>query len=568
MRSRWNAKQAARAEGLLELRAYGSRLLGSDPALVLHGGGNTSVKDELADYHGTRRHAIHVKGSGRDLAQVQAQDFATLWLDPVRSLADQPDMDNATLMAHLGSCLARSGGPRPSIETLLHALLPAKYVEHTHADSILAITNTVSGKRICAEVFGELAPSVPFAASGAALAHACWQVFQREAGSNTIGLILLHHGVFAFGETAQDSYENMLRLVTLAEDYLRSRAAWTLPRARAAASAPDLLELARLRHDLSEAAGFPLLLALHDDAASLAFARRSDLHQLALQGPPTPQHAVFAKRVPLLGRDVAAYVKDYEAYVAAARPGATPESLGLDSAPRVLLDPLLGILCAGINAHFAEVTWEIFRQDVEILSRAAAHDRYLSLPPGEILDAEVHYGGFERQLREAPHAVRSLLGESALVTGAGTDFGQALVRAFAGAGCCVSAVDAAGAWQEALPAGPDCRGHACAGGHFDRTVAQAHVRRAGGLDLLVILPGFESWIEPLAAVLELSPRGPRVICLGAQAPASGPRLTRLRLEFPHASQVLPAALDALALAVVELAQPALAGHCLDLRLET
>lgn len=416
MHSLWNDEAASRCADALELRAYTSRLLGADPDLVLHGGGNTSLKAPWIRADGTSVDCLYVKGTGSDLAHVRTEDFTPVELAGARALLEREHLDTEGMMAALTPFKLRADAPKPSIETLLHAAVPTSHVEHTHADSVLAVINTVSGHKLAGEVFGDLAPLVPFRHSGFELAKLCTAVYQRERTNRTIGLILENHGVVAFGEDARTSYENMLALVARAEDHLRACDAWQLPVALAPArTRAGALALARLRRDLSAAAGWPIVLTVDQSTEAMGFIARRDLDELATQGPPTPQHAVFTKRVPLFGRDVKTYATRYRDYLSAHAPeGQDPRTLP-DPAARIVLDPELGLVAASVDARHARMTAEMYRHDIRIASRAAGHDRYVSLPPGDILLAELHYGGFERALRAKVPGAWPRLGQVALV---------------------------------------------------------------------------------------------------------------------------------------------------------
>lgn len=416
MHSLWNDEAASRCTDALALRAYTSRLLGADADLVLYGGGNTSLKAPWVRADGTSVACLYVKGSGSDLAQVTPADFTPIDLAGARALLAQEHLDTDGMMAGLAPLKLRADAPKPSIETLLHASVPSSHVEHTHADSVLAIVNTAWGRKIAREVFGDFAPLVPFSHSGFELAKSCTATFEREGTARTIGLILEKHGVVAFGDDARTSYENMLALTGRAETYLRAHNAWDLPTA-----APPLrsretaLALARLRRDLSAVAGWPMILAVDQSPEVMGFIARKDLVELATQGPPTPQHAVFTKRIPLFGRDVQAYAADYRAYLEGHAPaGQDPRTLP-DAAARIVLDQELGLVTASVDARHARMTAQIYRHDIRIASRAAAHDSYVSLPPADILLAELHYGGFERGLRAKVPAPWPRLGEVAVV---------------------------------------------------------------------------------------------------------------------------------------------------------
>lgn len=490
MRSRWNDAEAARftahaANAALGERLYTSRLLGAERALVLYGGGNTSVKIG----HGEQAQ-LYVKGSGSDLACVRESDFAAMRLADAHALSQASQLDNDSLRRALARITAHPG-PGASIETLMHALLPWPYVEHTHADSILAITNTVHGERIAAELFGDLAPLVPFHPSGFALAKACDTVYRTQAGPRTIGLILLHHGVVAFGCNARESYEHMLALVTRAEAYLQSHQAWDLPRDTRCFDW-DIGTIARLRRALSQAAGFPLLMAAQEGEHWQAFARRADLAALCTEGPATPQHAVFLRAQPLVGSDIAAYAQRYRALVQAAYPDTDADSLGLDYAPRAIIDPKLGVWVAAVNARHLTMASEILQQDLEIKCRAAGHDRYRGLPPAENIAAEIHYGGFERRLRAEAVDTAPLLGEVALICTyrEQPDLGAVLSNAGAAVVTAAQSSMAPAAVREA-------------------------VRRFGGVDVLIVDQGNRALLDATIPALKAAPRGGRAIVIAS-----------------------------------------------------
>ncbi len=399
MKSLLDPNQAARQPDDLALRAYTSRLLGGDHALVMHGGGNTSVK-----LREKGEDILYIKGSGADLAQVAETDFVAVRLGQVRHLIELDALDNAQLIDAFHAAQKDPAASRSSIETLLHAVLPFQWVEHTHADAVLAVADTVHGEAHIRAALGDAALIVPYRHSGFDLAKACHDVFTRHATSKTIGIVLMHHGIFAFGNTARESYENMIELVNRAEEYLKKQRAWDIPlefeglaQEYSSGDKASCLKLAALRHDISSAAGCPLILSAFTDLFSLDFAHRPDLTSLARRGPATPHHAVFAKRVPLLGCDVAEYARDYQLYISENAPA---DARWLpDPAPRIVFDSQWGMCAAGVNAHYAQVAGEIAQHAMRIQSRAEALDGYLSLSPHEVLAAEIEYGGFEDKIR-------------------------------------------------------------------------------------------------------------------------------------------------------------------------
>ncbi len=495
MKSLWNNEEAGHFQNELALRAYTSRLLGGEKALVMYGGGNTSVKLQE-----NGEDILYVKGSGADLAHVTENDFAPVRLAAVRPLIERDAMSNAEMGAQFRAALTNPKSPHPSIETVLHAILPFKWVEHTHADAVLAVANTDHGERHIRAAFGDAVVIVPYHHSGFELAKACHDVFRREATASTIGMVLMHHGIFAFGASARESYERMIALVTRAEDYLKSCGAWDIPLIRfpptQPASSQDMLAIAALRRDISHAAGFPLVMTLSSDLMSLAFARRPDLESLSQRGPATPQHAVFTKRVPMLGRDIEAFTAAYRRYLAENAPEQA-ERLP-DAAPRIVLDPEWGLISAGITAFYADAAAEIYRHSMKIQSRAEALEAYASLPPREVLAAEIEYGGFEEKVRRS----HPLAGQVVLVADALAR--QSEVAALLAQGAAVIGLDNDPAVKVLHPQ-PEYLGLCCS--PDDPTEMEAaleqSVRRFGGIDLLIAdNPILAAACEPL---LELSP---------------------------------------------------------------
>lgn len=482
MKNLWNETEAAGSEGALGLCVYASRLLGREPSLVLYGGGNTSVKiDDL----------LYVKGTGSDLALVDESDFTPLYLDCVRGLPESEVDTPAGMMRLLDGCIARRPALRPSVETMLHAALPFTYVEHTHAYSVLAATSVENSEQVAAELYGELAPLVPYRHSGSELARQCAAAFHNHSTKKTIGLVLAFHGAVAFGNSARESYENMIRLITLAEDYLKAKGAWDLEVATSACPEPDRIALAKLRAHASRAAGSPLIMRTLNDPLCLAFARRADLQAVSQQGPATPQHAIYTKRVPQLGRDVDAFAQRYREYLERHLGGAA--SGRIDPAPRIILDPELGVCALGVNTDSATRAAEVYRRDIEVISRASAHSAYRAAPEGEIARAELDYGGFEIVLRARVARDQPLLGQIALVTAGAAQCDPTLAARLAAQG---AAVMMAGA------ASPD-------------TMLDEIAVTYGGLDQVYATGTDDRWRSAAAALLHHSPVGGRIVTVEA-----------------------------------------------------
>ena len=226
MKSLWSDREAEEFRGDLGLRVYTSRLLGRDKSLVLHGGGNTSVKIQEKNLFGEEETILYVKGSGWDLETIEPQGFSPVRLAHVLRLAELPALSDPEMVNQLVTHMLKASAPAPSIETILHGLMPQKFVDHTHADAVLSVSNTKDGEKRVREVYGKRCVVIPYLMPGFDLARLCAREFKRQSTSETVGMVLLNHGIFSFGESAREAYERMIELVTLAEDYLDSKEAW------------------------------------------------------------------------------------------------------------------------------------------------------------------------------------------------------------------------------------------------------------------------------------------------------------------------------------------------------
>ncbi|MDP2695084.1 MAG: class II aldolase/adducin family protein, partial [Gallionella sp.] len=302
MENLWNDIEADKHKDILAERVYTSRLLGANPNLVLHGGGNTSVKGVSKNIFGEDVETLFVKGSGSDLATIEAKDFVAVRLDAMLKLSRLEELSDIDMARELKLASLDPSAPAPSVEAILHALIPHRFVDHTHADAIVTVTNTASGEARIREIYGDEVIVLPFVMPGFDLAKLCAEVFPIQATPRTIGMVLMNHGIFSFGDTAKQSYERMIELVGRAEDYLNRNA----PLAPAAdiESTANWFELPELRKKVSAAAGFPLLLRSCSSNAALAFARHPDAASITQRGPATPDHVIRTKRLPMFGRDV------------------------------------------------------------------------------------------------------------------------------------------------------------------------------------------------------------------------------------------------------------------------
>ncbi len=281
MDSQWNEEDAGQCNGDdLALRVYTSRLLGADARLVMHGGGNTSVKVHGRDFFGRELDLLYVKGSGWDLATIEKPGFPALRLEETCMLAELERLSDVDMTRELRALMVDPGAPAPSVEAILHAVIPHRFVDHTHADAVVTLTNNPQGDAIIAELYPDCL-ILPYVMPGFVLAKQVWVALQEEGLQSYKGIILAHHGVFTFADDARTAYENMIELVTRAEAYISERYA---PARDRAASAVDLLALARIRRAVSEQRGEAQLAVLDDSSDAVAFAARAANRLSAIGG--------------------------------------------------------------------------------------------------------------------------------------------------------------------------------------------------------------------------------------------------------------------------------------------
>ncbi len=488
MQSRWNAADAARCTTPLDLRVYTSRLLGADPALVLHGGGNTSVKASVQNLFGDLEEILYIKGSGWDLATVAAAGFAPVRLDVLRRMADLPSLTDTDMVRVQRAAMIDPNAPTPSVEAILHAIIPFTFVDHTHADAVVTVSNTPGGARRIHEIYGDTVLVVPYVMPGFVLARAVRELTRATDWEQLDGIVLLNHGIFTFGPDAKSSYERMIALVTRAERHLEQHASpvasGTAPRA-ASLERAELLSLAQLRHAVGWAKGGPVVALLDRSPEAVAFSSRADVAAIATRGPLTPDHVIRTKPVPLVAGGnwtdaVAGYATRYREYYTR---HATPGLACLDPAPRWVVWQGNGSVSVASSAREAAIITDLARHTARAIEYAERLGGWRALPEADLFAVE--YWELEQEKLRQGGASPVLSGKVALVTGAASGIGRAVAESLYGQGAAVVATDISAGVVQLAKDGmwglvTDARDHDA----VHRSVAEC-VSRFGGLDIVV-----------------------------------------------------------------------------------
>lgn len=494
MKSRWDESRSF--DDALDECVYGSRLIGGDPSLVLHGGGNTSVKADWTDITGSVVQALYVKGSGWDLASIEAPGFTPLPLDRLHALADLDALSDPEMMAALSAARLDPAAPQPSVETLLHALIPHRAVQHSHADVIVTLTNLADGEAKVREVFGSDVIVVPYVMPGFDLAEVVADMWPRQVSEGTIGMVLMNHGLFTFGESTRVAYERHVDLITRAEDWLDLNA--PSPTLAGQLGTVDAVRLAELRQKISAAAGGPVITTRHTDEEVAGFVARKDLESLASRGPLTPDHVIRTKMLPMVGTDVDTYVAAYGEYYQRNKHRGRTELTMLDPSPRVVLDREVGMITVGRTAGDADIAADIYHHTIPVLCRSEDHlGGYQALEEGHLFDCE--YWDLEQAKLRRRGAPPPMAGQVALVTGAASGIGRACAAELLGRGAAVVGLDISDTVTDAFE-GSSWLGVATDVSDEDAVVAgiAAGVERFGGIDLVVVAAGIFGATRPLA----------------------------------------------------------------------
>jgi len=500
MKSLWRNEEAeACGDDPLKLRVYTSRLLGREPSLVLHGGGNTSVKTTVTDLFGDTVETLYVKGSGWDLATIEAEGFAPVRLDVLRRMAELEHLSDTDMVRAQRAAMLDPAAPNPSVEAILHAIIPFRFVDHTHADAVVTITNTPDGETRIRALYGDRVLIVPYVMPGFILARTVHEMTRDIDWRQIDAMVLLNHGLFTFADDARESYERMIRCVSAAENHLAEQAGFAWPEATAAAL--PLTELARLRRAVSRLRGGAVLAQLDTSDAAVAFSGLADIRELAGRGTLTPDHVIRTKPAPLvIDTDIDTAVNNYaDAYRDYFTRHADGSQSCLDAAPRWAIWPGHGCVSFGRSTHEAGIISDIRAHTLPAVMRAEAMGGWQPVCEKDLFDVE--YWELEQAKLKKGGVAPVLQGKVALVTGAASGIGKACAKVLHENGAAVLACDI-NPEITTLFDRPDLVGMRCdvTNDAELKAAVETAVRCFGGLDIVISNAGIFPASEDIAGM--------------------------------------------------------------------
>ena len=506
MKNLWDPEAVAQfEENTLQLRVYTSRLLGQNSDLVLHGGGNTSVKNQQTNLFGEAEDILYVKGSGCDLATIDEDGFTPLLLKTLRKLAALEKISDVEMIRQQQMAKSNPDAPNPSVEALLHTIIPFDWIDHTHADAVVTLTNTPEGNELIRKIYGERLLLIPYVMPGFKLSRKVFEMTKKIDWTQFEGMILLNHGIFSFGDTALESYTRMIDLVSLAEDFLAKNS--TLTNTATTESVPgkaELLKLACIRRKVSAIRGTGSLAQLNFSTEARTFAKLTNVKEIATRGPITSDHLIRTKSVPAIidpenpQRSLDEFSSAYKAYFERHTNG---EQKCLDSAPRWAVWPGHGTISFGANLTESGIVSDIAEHTVkaiqlaENLTSEGSSGRWQPVSEKHLFEAE--YWVLQQAKLESENVSQGeqitkseFQGKIAIVSGAASGIGLA----------CARELFAQGAVVVGLDLNPEISKIFCEPGMLglqcdvtdQKAVIEAvaeTVRQFGGIDILVLNAG-------------------------------------------------------------------------------
>ncbi len=483
---------------------YLTRLLGGDARLVLHGGGNSSVKTMARDIAGSDIEVLCVKASGSDMARAEPGDLPALRLAQLRQLKDLSELAEQDMAGVQRACLLDGSVGDPSVETLLHAFLPHKFIAHCHANAVLSVTNQADGLTIAEALFSDCAAVLPYTMSGLALAQRAADAHAMQPDAT--GLVLMQHGLVSFAEDARTAYENMVALVSRAEKIVASKrqplqSASPFGGLKSADVAPILRGACARLDQQNERENNPdrLVACFRSSADILEYVNGAELARYAGAGVATPDHVIRTKNKPLILPAVQdasalkqatqaaleAYVADYHAYLARHAEAGQDVSMLADARPRIALLPGCGLFALAKSVAEAETVADIAEAQIDVVLGAEAIGKYHPAAESDIFAIE----SWSLEQAKLSQTQAPLAGQVAVISGGAGAIGAATARAFAEAGAAIAVLDLGGARADEIAAEFAAAGLGLACDVTDESSVRHAFQRVsetfGGVDILI-----------------------------------------------------------------------------------
>ena len=427
----------------LALRIYTTHLLGKNPKLVLHGGGNSSVKSIGKNLYKKNVNLIYVKGSGWDMSNLNELGMPGLELNPLLETVKLNKLNDNDMVNLLRSNLINANSPNPSVETLLHAYLPFKFVDHTHSNAFLSILNQPNSQALIKKIFGNKVGIVPYIMPGFSLAKECLKIFKKD--EKVQGLALINHGIFTFGDSAKQSYERMINFVSDVENYIsKNKVKLKTHTNKSKINMSDFM--LSVRKSFSTYSNHKWILKFHNNNDDQVIASTQNLNNLINKGPVTPDHVIRIKSKILfisknkfhkIDEEIKKYCQSYKKYYLKNKTFVHNCTI-TDPLPRIIILEGIGILSLGKKLKDQKISYDIFRSMASSVFDAERIGKFKSIIEKDIFKME--YWPLERAKLDNAK-VQSLDGNNVIITGGGGTIGMAIAKKFKQEGANIILID-------------------------------------------------------------------------------------------------------------------------------
>ena len=379
MKNLWTVEEAQNYKSDLELRVYTSNLLGRSDELVLHGGGNTSVKSKVDG-----EDILYVKGSGWDLVSIEKEGFAPVKLDTLIKMAKLETLSDSDMVSQQKAAMIDKSAPNPSVEAILHAIIPFKFVDHTHADAVVTISNNKNGIENIKKVFPNFL-IIPYVMPGFILAKTIYDMARDYDWSKSDGIILHNHGIFTFDNDAKKSYDKMIEAVTLAEKFLEDNAKVEAPNLEA-----KEFDLSTLKDMISKEKGYEVSLIINQDSEALFYASQDNLKSNVTKGVLTPEHIIRTKKIPLVleNNDIQSAIDEYKKQYKEYFDKYAKDEICLNPAPNYAVIKDFGVVCFGKNEKEASIINDVVSHTISAVLKSEKLGGYVSISEKDSFEME------------------------------------------------------------------------------------------------------------------------------------------------------------------------------------